>query len=161
VFCLDSDASHSSTEVSGLTKKIQELGKTNTAIDIDGKNELSRTTKSSKTSRKPSNKNLRRIATQYGASRARKEISEEMQDLRSAMESLQERGQVTKSDQELLKSLYFNGMKRRYKEIECSHPQTFQWIFQSSTPDNRHPIKFAEWLQGKNGIFWIWKTWLW
>ena len=156
--------------MSGLTKKIKELERTNTAFDIDRKNELRELNNQivenvKKVFQQESKKSSIDIylESQRGtgstnpavSGKSLEEISKEMQDLRSAMKSLQERGQVTKSDQELLKSLYFEGMKRRYKEIGCSHPQTFQWIFQSSTPDNCHPIKFAEWLQGKNDIFWI------
>jgi hypothetical protein len=156
--------------VLGLTKKIKELERTNTMFDIDRKNELHDLNnqiienvkklvfkqdfqKSSINIYLESQRSTGPTTAVSGKSVEK--ISEEMQDLRSAMESLQERGRVTEADQELLKSLYFKGMKTRHQRIECSHPQTSQWVFQSSTPDHRHPIKFAEWLQGENGIFWI------
>lgn len=53
----------------------------------------------------------------------------DLQKLKSAVTQLHDRGIVTESDQEVLKSLYFNGIKARHTKVDRAHSKTFGWIF--------------------------------
>lgn len=61
---------------------------------------------------------------------------------------------------QLLKSLRFSSISERLEAIDEAHSQTFQWIFQS--PENssqyaegRRWDDFPEWLEQKNGLYWV------
>ncbi|KAK6955382.1 hypothetical protein Daesc_003017 [Daldinia eschscholtzii] len=73
----------------------------------------------------------------------------DLQDLFMKASHLHEAGKSTEDDQRVLRSLYFNGIMARHKNIAEAHARTFAWIFQ------REPPGFVYWLENSDGIFWI------
>lgn len=53
------------------------------------------------------------------------------------------------SCEEILAQLEFEGMNRRYEDIDEAYQRTFEWVYQDQSTG------FPDWLGGNNGIFWI------
>jgi hypothetical protein len=69
--------------------------------------------------------------------------------------------------QRFMQSLQFEARPRRHKAISEAHAQTFRWLLGDETPqkkrtsripsekDDRNKSAFAQWLELRNGIFWV------
>ncbi|KAJ4288662.1 hypothetical protein N0V90_011899 [Kalmusia sp. IMI 367209] len=59
---------------------------------------------------------------------------------------------------EILATLQFDYMRARHEAIHEAHERTFEWIFrtkQLEPSDPRASVRFLEWLENGDGIFWI------
>lgn len=70
------------------------------------------------------------------------------------------------TEQQILKSLRFPSMDEREASISDAHSKTFRWILDSNDStstgqslepslESRPNLKFVEWLQASDGIFWV------
>lgn len=84
-------------------------------------------------------------------------ISTKLNDLTNSITRLQAEIKNTRSLQRVLESLYYERFRVRQDQIPEAHVRTFDWIFEGSIPglDSSMPIKFLDWLENGNGIFWV------
>lgn len=68
---------------------------------------------------------------------------------------LAEEGHRVANEEKILKSLEFTEWKRRFNDVHKAHTQTFDWMLEDSKDPAIPPTGFKEWLQDKNGIYWI------
>ena len=80
----------------------------------------------------------------------RKPSWEDMEELSNNISSLANEVRLSASDQMLLNSLHFDYMAQRQATVEPAHEQTFGWVLDPSSP-----VKFNDWLQFEDGIYWI------
>jgi hypothetical protein len=74
----------------------------------------------------------------------------------SKIASLQQCAENVTADQQLLKSLAFANLQTRHRKINRAHSDTFEWVFCDSLPFPPHSvINFKEWLQSRDGIYWV------
>jgi hypothetical protein len=58
----------------------------------------------------------------------------------------------------IIASLQYDYMELRHESIRNAHRRTFDWIYcpqNFETHDPRSQIKFVEWLQHDNGVYWV------
>lgn len=84
-------------------------------------------------------------------------ISRDSTRLLHAVENLKTAAGVTQADQQLLEALHFTNIAARHQDIETAHSKTFEWLFKDYTSPSHHhgKVKFKDWLENKDGIFWI------
>lgn len=160
---ISTNAVNDSTEVSDLSKKIMDMEKASKNLGMDKRDELNILNQRVVEAVQKLAKDESRKALEKSLEKQRKSgepmnpalaesLSKDIQEHTSAMHSLQSRGQVTASDQDFLKSLYFSGIKAIHHKIDRAHSTTFQWIFDSS---KNSEIRFNDWLRGDSGIFFV------
>jgi hypothetical protein len=69
-----------------------------------------------------------------------------------------EDAQVTRSQQQLLDSLYFARIEERRVRISEAHKQTFKWVFGGVRDDGSRFDDYRHWLEGttsSTNLFWI------
>ncbi|KAK4040863.1 hypothetical protein C8A01DRAFT_45882 [Parachaetomium inaequale] len=81
--------------------------------------------------------------------------NDRMHALSLAISNLGAHGRTLAREQDLLASLHFLAFQVRHESIDKAHADTYEWIFQDAVPDTAQPIRFAQWLEQGNGIFWI------
>ena len=79
----------------------------------------------------------------------------QMQALSLAVSDLGVRGRTIAQEQDLLASLHFPMIQARHEKIEQAHAKTYEWIFQTPVSEDAESIRFVEWLEQRNDIFWI------
>ncbi len=79
----------------------------------------------------------------------------QMQALSLAVSDLGVHGQTIAHEQDLLASLHFPMIQARHEKIEKAHANTYEWIYRQPMPGDSKPVRFVEWLEQRNGIFWI------
>ncbi|PNP59000.1 hypothetical protein THARTR1_01248 [Trichoderma harzianum] len=55
----------------------------------------------------------------------------------------------------VLQSLNFDRRSLRERKIPKAHARTFDWIFRKNVAKENTSLSFVDWLQNRNGIFWI------
>ena len=55
----------------------------------------------------------------------------------------------------ILSSLKFEAIHFRHQEVVEAHSKTFKWILEVYQPRDMPEVHFLDWLQRKNGIYWI------
>ncbi len=95
-------------------------------------------------------------ALQFG-DRDRQESSNpmKMQALSLAVSDLGVHGRAIAHEQDLLVSLHFPMIQARHEKVETAHANTYEWIYRQPIPGEPKPMRFVEWLEQRNGIFWI------
>ena len=79
----------------------------------------------------------------------------QMQALSLAVSDLGVHGRTIAQEQDLLASLHFPMIQTRHEKIEQAHANTYEWIFRKPMPENSESVRFIEWLEQENDIFWI------
>ena len=75
---------------------------------------------------------------------------EDMKGLSDDIYSLANEVRSLASDNVLINSLWFEYIPRRQAAIEYAHEKTFGWVLDPSSP-----VGFDDWLQSRNGMYWI------
>ncbi len=78
-----------------------------------------------------------------------------MQALSLAVSDLSVHGRTMVDEQDLLASLHFPMIQTRHEKIEKAHANTYEWIFRKPILEGSKPVRFVEWLEQRNGVFWI------
>jgi hypothetical protein len=85
--------------------------------------------------------------------------AEGFKSIGDALTGLVDQGRYLTKSQKVLSSLYFKSMEIRHSNVAVAHAQTFDWIFRSTSQrpskDSRRTVYFLDWLEHKNGIFWV------
>jgi hypothetical protein len=55
----------------------------------------------------------------------------------------------------ILHDLKYSAMTHRYEEVLEAYQQTFDWVFQPSTPEQLPWSNFVEWLKNSGGVYWM------
>ena len=55
----------------------------------------------------------------------------------------------------ILKSLRFEAQTERYEGVGDAHTRTFEWIFSKNNSQEVHWDSFVDWLERKDGLYWI------
>jgi hypothetical protein len=86
-----------------------------------------------------------------------KVISRDSKRILTAVGNLKTAADVTQADQQLLEALHFSQISARHHDIERAHSRTFEWMFYNYNSSNHYQgrVKFKDWLESKDGIFWI------
>ncbi|KAI1170622.1 hypothetical protein F4777DRAFT_594805 [Nemania sp. FL0916] len=79
-------------------------------------------------------------------------LSQDLQNFKYALTNFQDQGKIMASDQRVLESLYFDGIRARHRTIDRAHKKTFEWIF---SPTETSKIPFDKWLKGDGEPFFI------
>jgi hypothetical protein len=58
-------------------------------------------------------------------------------------------------NKKLIHSLSYDGLKRRYEQIESAHQKTFGWVYKVLHPANQSWDSFVAWLISGTGPYWI------
>jgi hypothetical protein len=58
---------------------------------------------------------------------------------------------------QILNRLQYSMMSNRYEELHEAYPDTFEWVFRTSTSEQRQWSNFSTWLLSQNGqgVYWI------
>lgn len=64
-------------------------------------------------------------------------------------------GHRVANEERILKSLEFDEWKRRFNDVHKAYKQTFDWMLEDPEDPAVPPTGFRDWLQNKNGIYWI------
>jgi hypothetical protein len=86
------------------------------------------------------------------------ESGETLEQLRSVvgrLAAIAVKRESVKRDQAVLKSLKYDQFSERYEAIHQAHKSTFEWIYDSSFESGVQDHYFLDWLQKKDGFFWI------
>ena len=163
---------HNSNEVSDLSKSIEALIQTNERLEIESRVNLSKLKTDLITciqdaiymNRKSEAIFDRYIQNMFENATVNDTLTSpappaplaEARRLASTVGEFTRAAKTTQDDLDLLKRLYFSSMYTRHRKIEAAHDATFRWVFQDVVPGPpRRRIKFREWLQTQNGVFWI------
>ena len=98
---------------------------------------------------------LRATKALQSGDRDQERLNDPVQALSLAVSSLGVHGRTIAYEQDLLGSLHFPMIQARHEKIEQAHANTYEWVFRDSMPGYSKPIRFVEWLEEGNGIFWI------
>ncbi|KAI1198935.1 hypothetical protein F5X97DRAFT_298148 [Nemania serpens] len=79
-------------------------------------------------------------------------LSQDLQGIRGALQSFQDQERVMASEQQVLQSLYFDGIRARHHTIDRAHEETFQWIFNHTESSDS---LYDRWLKKDSGTFFI------
>ncbi|KAI9711499.1 MAG: hypothetical protein M1820_002062 [Bogoriella megaspora] len=82
-------------------------------------------------------------------------LSARMTKLATAMSNLSVEGQAVDREQRMLKRLSFPEMNVRYDTVKEAHADTFSWIFEKESREERPLLHFAEWLEHGSDTYWI------
>jgi hypothetical protein len=75
--------------------------------------------------------------------------------LRTATTRLSEAAKEVRDDHDLLMRFYFYAIPTRHRRIESAHVDTFTWVYEDDPGPPVRRIRFREWLETENGVFWI------
>ncbi|KAI0170240.1 hypothetical protein BJ166DRAFT_190854 [Pestalotiopsis sp. NC0098] len=75
----------------------------------------------------------------------------------TAAHEFSEAAELTRQDQDFLRSLRFRNQKSRYQNIPDAHSRTFEWILENDIHQEAHQSTstFKDWLETGSGIYWI------
>ncbi|KAI1111134.1 hypothetical protein F5Y14DRAFT_328253 [Nemania sp. NC0429] len=152
-----------SNDVSDLAKKIKAMEKANAKLGIEWQSDLTSLYQSVLAAiQNVVTEESRQAVIEHVGNKIRtgkpvqasvvEDLSQDLQGLRRALQSFQDQGRVMESEQRVLESLYFDGIKARLHTIDQAHEKTFQWIFHHTESPNS---LFDKWLKTDSSTFFI------